>query len=110
MYQSRDEVRQVYLAVWKKLQQDQLLEPMEALIADVIEIHPEYHALLDDSETATQGDFSPEQGQTNPFLHMSMHLAAGDDMDFLSTSSIYSLFESPMDGRPGLVLYAVHTF
>ena len=42
--------------------------------------------------------------------NMSVHLAAGDDMDFLSTSSLYSLFESPMDGSPGLLLYAVHTF
>lgn len=40
----------------------------------------------------------------------SLHMALGDDMDFLSTSSIYSLFESPMDGSPGLVLYAVHIF
>lgn len=42
--------------------------------------------------------------------NMSVHLAAGDDMEFLSTSSLYSLFESPMDGSPGLLLYAVHTF
>ncbi len=48
MYQSRDEVRQVYLNVWRKMQQKQLLEPMEAMIAEVIEMHPEYHALLDD--------------------------------------------------------------
>ena len=40
----------------------------------------------------------------------SIHLSAGNDLDFLSTSSIYSLFESPMDGSPGLLLYAVHTF
>ena len=45
-----------------------------------------------------------------PLHNMSIHLAGGDNMDFLSTSSIYSLFESPMDGSPGLVLYAVHTF
>lgn len=45
-----------------------------------------------------------------PATHVSVHLSAGDDMDFLSTSSLYSLFESPMDGRPGLLLYAVHTF
>ena len=45
-----------------------------------------------------------------PTLSTSMHVALGDDMDFLSTSSIYSLFESPMDGSPGLVLYAVHIF
>ena len=75
MYQSRDEIRQVYLRVWHKMQQRQLLEPMEALIADIIEIHPEYHALLDDSEGAGQQEFTPEQGQTNPFLHMGMHIA-----------------------------------
>ena len=40
----------------------------------------------------------------------SWHLAVGDDMDFLSTSSMYSFFESPMDGAPGLVFYAVHVF
>jgi hypothetical protein len=45
-----------------------------------------------------------------PSQNMSVHLAAGDNMDFLSTSSLYSLFESPMDGEPGLLLYAVHTF
>ncbi|MBX3464548.1 MAG: hypothetical protein KF830_15370 [Planctomycetes bacterium] len=40
----------------------------------------------------------------------SLHLSVGDDMDFLSTASPYSLFETPMDGSPGLVLYAVHLF
>lgn len=40
----------------------------------------------------------------------SLHLAAGDGMVFLSTPSIYSMYESPMDGSPGLVLYAVHLF
>ncbi|MGB3968690.1 MAG: hypothetical protein WBO45_18290 [Planctomycetota bacterium] len=40
----------------------------------------------------------------------SLHVAIGDDMDFLTTSSLYSLFESPMDGAPGLVVYAVHVF
>lgn len=45
-----------------------------------------------------------------PSDHTSVHLALGDDMDFLSTSSIYSLFETPMDGSAGLVLYAVHVF
>jgi hypothetical protein len=75
MLQSRDEVRQVYLAVWRKMRRKQVLEPMEGLIAEVIEIHPEYHALLEHGETTTQAEFTPEQGQTNPFLHMGMHIA-----------------------------------
>ena len=45
-----------------------------------------------------------------PSARTSLHVALGDDMDFLSTSSLYSLFETPMDGAPGLVLYAVHVF
>ena len=75
MFQSRDEVRQVYLDVWRKMQQKQLLEPMQALIADVIESHPEYHALLDEDNEIKQQEFTPEQGQTNPFLHMGMHIS-----------------------------------
>lgn len=74
MFQSRDEVRQVYLGVWHKIQQQLVLEPMEALIADVIETHPEYHALLAASDDIKQQEFTPEQGQTNPFLHMGMHI------------------------------------
>jgi len=75
MFQSRDEVRQMYLGVWHKLQQKLPLEPMEALIADVIEIHPEYHALLETGDDFRQQEFTPDQGQTNPFLHMGMHIA-----------------------------------
>lgn len=75
MFQSRDEVRQIYLNVWAKMQARTLLEPMEAVIADVIELHPEYHQLLEQDADIKEQDFTPEQGQTNPFLHMGMHIA-----------------------------------
>jgi len=74
MFQSRDEIRQVYLKVWQKMQNQSVLKPLEAIIADVIKLHPEYHSLLETGETAKQKDFSPEDGQTNPFLHMGMHI------------------------------------
>jgi hypothetical protein len=45
-----------------------------------------------------------------PTATTSFHVSVGDDMDFLSTSSLYSLFESPIDGSTGVVLYAVHVF
>lgn len=75
MFQSRDEIRQVYLSVWQKLQSGALLEPMESIIADVIQLHPEYHALLNQGESAQQAEFTPESGNSNPFLHMGMHIA-----------------------------------
>jgi hypothetical protein len=40
----------------------------------------------------------------------SLHFVAGENLDFLTTSSLYSLFESPMDGDQGLLVYAVHLF
>ena len=75
MFQSRDEMRQVYLDVWQKMQRRELLEPMQAMIAEIIEIHPEYHALLEIDAEIRQQEFTPEQGQSNPFLHMGMHIA-----------------------------------
>ena len=41
----------------------------------LIERHPEYHALLEHPERALSRDYLPESGQTNPFLHMGLHLA-----------------------------------
>lgn len=43
-------------------------------------------------------------------LDNSLHFVVGDDLDFLSTSSVYSMFDSPMDGSPGLLVYALHLF
>ncbi len=93
MFQSRDEVRQVYLTVWQKMQQQSLLEPMEAIIADVIKMHPEYHALLDKGEHAKERDFTPEDGQTNPFLHMGMHIAIREQASADRPSGIQAAYQ-----------------
>jgi len=42
--------------------------------------HPEYHATLDDPEHYMDRDFTPESGDTNPFLHMSLHLAIEEQL------------------------------
>jgi len=77
MFEDRDEVRQIFLNVWKKMQQQLPFEPMEALIADIIAIHPEYHSLLSDGDTEAvkRQEFSPDGGVTNPYLHMGMHIS-----------------------------------
>jgi hypothetical protein len=93
MFQSRDEVRQVYLRVWHKMQNQSLLEPVEAIIADVIQIHPEYHALLKAGESATEKDYSPEDGQTNPFLHMGMHISLREQSGSDRPSGIQDIYQ-----------------
>jgi len=75
MFQNRDEIRRTYIDVWQKIQQGHLLEPMQAVIADVIQMHSEYHDFLSQGESVQTAEFSPESGQSNPFLHMGMHIA-----------------------------------
>ena len=75
MFGKREDIRKVYYDVWQKLNENNhVFEAMEIIIADVIKLHPEYHAMLNDPK-ALEKDYSPDDGQTNPFLHMGMHIA-----------------------------------
>ena len=73
----RNALRRSFHEAWKKRLAGAPLEPLEAQIARVVEHHPEYHAMVED-EDALEQDFHPEGGQTNPFLHMAMHMALTD--------------------------------
>jgi hypothetical protein len=70
----RDELRRRYAEAWRRQREGLPLEPLDAQIADVIAQHPEYHGLLE-SPASLAGEFTVEQGQVNPFLHMGLHLA-----------------------------------
>ncbi len=79
-HQSREQLRQMYIDAWQKHGNRQPLEPLQAQIADVITLHPEYQALLSDPQRAIAADWQPEAGATNPFLHMGLHLAVRDQV------------------------------
>ena len=70
--QDRGELRKMYVDAWKKHGEQLPLTPLEAQIADVVGQHPEYHAALDNTDL--EKDYTPDGGQTNPFLHMGLHL------------------------------------
>ena len=78
--QSRDQLRRVYIEAWRKRREGLPVEPLEAQVADVIALHPEYHAALEGGDDALDRDFTPEGGQSNPFLHMGLHLAVRDQI------------------------------
>ena len=77
---NRDEIRRAYCAAWDKHRQGLALEALEQQIVAVIALHPEYHNLLTDPDVALTRDYTPEMGQTNPFLHMGMHLAIREQL------------------------------
>jgi hypothetical protein len=70
----------MYLNAWQKHQTGALLQPLEAMIAEVVVMHPEYHALLEKDENALDKDFLPELGESNPFMHMGMHIAIREQL------------------------------
>lgn len=73
--QDRSGLRRQYLEAWRRYRAGMPLEPLEHQLVSVIEQHPEYHALLEDESQVLGRDYTPETGQSNPFLHLGLHLA-----------------------------------
>lgn len=77
--QDRDALRQQYHDVWHKMQISGILTALEQMIADVIALHPEYHPILSAPVQAGQ-EYFVENGQTNPYLHMGLHIAIREQL------------------------------
>ncbi len=70
----RSQLRRFYFTAWHKYTERQPMEPMERLVAEAIAQHPEYHPLFESEDTAIDRDFLPEAGESNPFLHLGLHI------------------------------------
>ncbi len=70
----RREMRRFFTVAWSKQKSGTPMEPMEKALTDIILQHPEYHSILEQEELVLDRDYLPETGESNPFLHMSMHL------------------------------------
>ena len=92
--QSRDQLRRVYIEAWRKRREGLPIEPLEAQVADVIALHPEYHAALERGDDALDRDYTPESGQSNPFLHLGLHLAVRDQIATDRPAGIRKAFQS----------------
>lgn len=75
---SQEDVRRFFCAVYAKARTGQPMQPIETLASLWIDEHPEHHAALSDVDAALRGMGQAEDGQTNPFLHLSMHLSISE--------------------------------
>ncbi len=91
---SRDQVRRFFCEAWRKHRERTILEGAEATAADLIEQHPEYHALLENPDAAVTQEFTPETGQMNPFLHLSLHLAIADQISIDQPQGIRAAYQA----------------
>jgi hypothetical protein len=77
---SRDQVRQFFFDAWKKYQDKAPLAGLEPVAVDVMLAHPEYREALEHPERHAERDYSPDRGESNPFLHLSLHLAVEEQL------------------------------
>jgi hypothetical protein len=98
--QNRDQLRSLYCEAWRLHRQGQPLEPLQAQIVAVIQRHPEYQPLLEKPEQALGREYLPELGETNPFLHMGMHLAIQEQVSTDRPAGIRELYHRLAAGYP----------
>ena len=75
---SQADVRRFLCAVHAKTQSGQPMEAIETLASLWIAEHPEYHAEMADVDAALVRNYDETPEQTNPFLHLSMHLSISE--------------------------------
>jgi hypothetical protein len=89
---TKDDVRHFFCETWRKHRDRELLAPIEAMALDWILAHPEYHAELADADAAATAEYRVEDG-TNPFLHLSMHLAIAEQLSIDQPPGIRAAYE-----------------
>jgi len=96
--QDRSELRKMYADAWRKRSTKKMLTPLESQIVAVIEDHPEYQdAMSGDLER----DFDVEDGKTNPFLHMGLHLGIREQVATNRPSGIAMIYRKLVEHAGG---------
>jgi hypothetical protein len=86
---SREQVRETFFAAWRRYRGGEPLTGIESLALDMILLHPEYHELLSSPERYRDKDYTDE---SNPFLHMSLHVALEEQLSIDQPPGIARLF------------------
>ena len=108
---TRDQARDFLFEAWRKFRATEQLTAMESLAVEIISLHPEYHAMLDDRdrylETYRDRDYPPEFGETNPFLHINMHLSIREQVSIDQPQGVKKL-HADLSNKLGAALEAEH--
>ena len=87
---SRNEVRSFFITTWQKYQAKQRLTDLEDIALNIILAHPEYHYVL--QVDFLDKEYLAKHDETNPFLHMSLHLTIAEQLAINQPQGIRSLF------------------
>jgi len=95
----REQVRRFFFDTWSKYRAGMPLQGLETTALTVILLHPEYHAALEAPDRTVDKDYTPESGQANPFLHLSLHLAIEEQLSIDQPAGVRDAFEALLQRR-----------
>ena len=89
---SQSDVRRFFCDTYRKTIAREILTPLESIASDWILQHPEYETDLIDLNAALEAHSGVDQGKTNPFLHLSMHLSIAEQIAINQPNGISNAF------------------
>jgi hypothetical protein len=96
---TRDQARRFFLEAWRKHRSGEIVSPLENAAIRLIAQHPEYHALIEEGEAALSREWTPDSGEANPFLHLSLHLAVEEQLSIDQPPGLRAAFETLLARR-----------
>ena len=96
---SREQARQFLADAWRKRRDHLPATPLETIAGDVVALHPEYQGLIGTPDNSIDRDWSPDSGDTNPYLHMSLHLAIEEQLAIDQPPGIVAAYRKLLSRR-----------
>ncbi|WP_024304011.1 DUF1841 family protein [Pseudogulbenkiania sp. MAI-1] len=89
---SRQDARRFFFDTWSKHQRNETLTDLEKIVLAILLEHPEYHAIVGQPERYLEQEWTPDMGESNPFLHLSLHMAIEEQRSIDQPFGIRSLY------------------
>jgi len=80
----------MFFETWRKYRAGEPLAGIETLALEAVLLHPEYHEILSDPARYREREYVDE---TNPFLHMSLHIALLEQLSIDQPPGISLVFQ-----------------
>ncbi|MFN7093877.1 MAG: DUF1841 family protein [Burkholderiales bacterium] len=94
---NQTEVRNFFFTLMEKVSLQQELTGLEKIAYSIILEHPEYQGILNSKTKYLDFTWTPEMGQVNPFLHLSMHLTIIEQLSINQPVGIKPLYAELCD-------------
>lgn len=89
---SRQDARRFFFDTWSRHKRNETLTDLEKITLAILLEHPEYHVIVDQPERYLEQEWTPDMGESNPFLHLSLHMAIEEQRSIDQPFGIRSLY------------------